>query len=167
MTATITRAGGMTMVAPLANGTWFAAAGAQVPDETWQPVPTGARVLTFPWSVVMHDNHRLQPAKGRKGLIATNEYRTKKGNAATLAGLQWGRLRKLTGDVSLTARCYFPDRRKRDAGNYRKLITDALSGIVYADDAQLEVETWRRAGIVAKADARIEVLLYSQTEAAR
>lgn len=131
------------------------------PDVSWEPVPDSARVLAFPWEFVMHDNHRLQPAKNRKGLIATTEYRTKKEEAATLAALQWGRAAKLRGDVHLTARCYFPDKRKRDAGNYRKLITDAMTGTVYADDSQLVTETWRRAGYVPKDEARIEVLIYA------
>lgn len=142
------------------GGAWVSALPAQVPDATWQPVPSAARVLTFPWSVVMHDNHRLIPARNRKGLIASAQYRLTKNQARALAALQWGRLRKLTGDVHLVARCYFPDRRKRDAGNYRKLITDALSGIVYTDDSQIVGETWNRRGI-DKDNPRIEVMLFS------
>lgn len=131
------------------------------PDASWQPVPRDALVLWFPWDFVAHDNHRLMPAANRRGLVATREYRRKKTEAATIASLQWGPRGKLSGDISLTARCYFPDRRRRDAGNYRKLITDALTGTCYADDSQLVCETWRRAGIVPKGEARIEVLLYS------
>lgn len=125
-----------------------------------RPLP----VLVFPWAFITHDNHRLQPARNRKGLIATTEYRTKKAEAATLAALQWGPTAPLHGDVSLVARCYFPDRRRRDAGNYRKLLTDAMTGTVYTDDSQLVCETWRRAGIVPKSEARIEVLLYPDAD---
>lgn len=142
----------------------YASERSTLPDETWQPVPNGARVLWFPWAFVTHDNHRLQPAHNRKGMVATTEYRTKKAEAATLAVLQWGPARKLTGDIHLTARCYFPDKRRRDAGNYRKLITDALTGTCYTDDSQLACETWRRAGVVPKGEARIEVLIYPTTE---
>ena len=110
-------------------------------------------VLVFPWSCVMHDNHRLMPARGR--LITSPEYRNKKRHAQMQAAVQW-RGQPLTGDLVIVADCWFPDKRKRDAGNYRKLITDALSGIVYDDDAQLVREVWERAGY-DKAEPRIIV----------
>lgn len=133
---------------------------AAMPDNSWQPVPHGARVVVLPWACVMHDNHRLVAANNRRGLVASKDYRQRKESARTVAALQWKGFPVWQGDMTLTARCYFPDRRKRDAGNYRKLVTDALTGIVYADDAQLVCETWRRAGIVPKDTARIEVLVY-------
>jgi Holliday junction resolvase RusA-like endonuclease len=52
-----------------------------------------------------------------------------------------------------------PDRRKRDAGNYRKLLTDALSGVAYDDDSQLIREVWVLGGVVPKAQARVELLV--------
>ena len=52
-----------------------------------------------------------------------------------------------------------PDRRKRDAGNYRKLLTDALSGIAYDDDSQLVREVWLLGGVVHKDLARVELLV--------
>lgn len=115
-------------------------------------------VLVFPWGFVMHDNHRLIPAKNRRGLIASAMYRAKKNEAAALAALQWGRAPFLRGAITLVASCYFPDKRRRDAGNYRKLITDAMTGTVYADDSELVSETWERAGY-DKTDPRIEVRL--------
>lgn len=111
-------------------------------------------VLVFPWSCVMHDNHRLMPARGR--LITSPVYRNAKAFAVMVAIGGWRGRKPLSGDVVLVADCWFPDKRKRDAGNYRKLITDALSGIVYDDDAQLVREVWERAGY-DKAEPRIIV----------
>jgi Holliday junction resolvase RusA-like endonuclease len=116
-----------------------------------------AHVLTFPWSCVMGDNHRLIPARGRRGLVASRENRDKKKRAQAVAATQWPAA-PLLGDVVLVADCWFPDRRRRDSGNFRKLISDALTSICYADDAQLVSETWRRAGY-DKVNPRIEVRL--------
>jgi len=38
----------------------------------------------------------------------------------------------------LTLHLYFSDRRKRDLDNCAKAITDALNGVVYDDDAQID-----------------------------
>jgi Holliday junction resolvase RusA-like endonuclease len=97
------------------------------------------------------------PARGRRGLTAHPEYRDRKAMARTVAAATW-KGAPLAGDIILVADCLFPDKRCRDAGNYRKLITDALKAIAYADDAQLVSETWRRAGY-DKVNPRIEVRL--------
>lgn len=116
--------------------------------------------LTLPWAAVIHDNHRFIAIRvGRKArLIASPEYREKKEVAETLLCAQWHHTPKLEGDLKLHAMCYFPDRRKRDSGNYRKLITDSLSGIAYADDSQLVCETWER-GEIDRDNPRIEITL--------
>ena len=115
-------------------------------------------VLALPWSLVLHDNHRFVPARGRRGLVASPQYRRAKQHAAAWLRGYWGARARVSGDLVLHARCFFPDRRKRDAGNYRKLITDALSGVVYADDSQLVSETWERAGF-DRDRPRIEVTI--------
>jgi len=33
---------------------------------------------------------------------------------------------------------YFPDNRKRDVSNYDKILLDALSGVLYVDDSQIQ-----------------------------
>ena len=43
----------------------------------------------------------------------------------------------LTEELSLTIRFFFKTKRKRDLDNQNKLVLDALSGIVYADDNQI------------------------------
>jgi Holliday junction resolvase RusA-like endonuclease len=115
------------------------------------------RKLTLPWSCVIHDNHRFIPARGRKGLVASPEYRETKERAETLLSALW-RGNPLRGDLTLHAFVFVPDNRRRDAGNYRKLITDAMSGICYDDDAQLVCETWERAGL-DRDNPRIELAL--------
>lgn len=104
--------------------------------------------LELAWPFILHDNHRLMPIlRGRRAvLITAPDYRAAKAQAELRFRAQW-RVPMLEGDVALVARVWFPDRRKRDAGNYRKLLTDALTGIAYSDDSQLVRETWERAGI--------------------
>lgn len=50
---------------------------------------------------------------------------------------------------------YFPDRRVRDLDNYKKLIYDGISGIVWEDDKQLEFAFSRK--LIDKENPRIEV----------
>ncbi len=120
-------------------------------------------MIVLPWKLVRHDNHRLMPARPRKGqytarLITAPEYREAKLGAEYTIKQQWKGQEPLHGAIALTARCYFPDKRKRDAGNYRKLITDAMSGICYSDDSQLEDERWIKAGY-DKANPRVEITI--------
>lgn len=114
-------------------------------------------MLVLPWSCVQPDNHRLMPRFRGKGLMAAPAYRDAKARARVTLAQQW-KQGPLAGDVQLVARVYFPDKRKRDAGNYRKLIGDALTGIAYGDDAQLVDERWIRAG-VDKTHPRVELTL--------
>ena len=116
--------------------------------------------VILPWAAVLHDNHRFIAIRmGKKArLSASPEYREKKEVAETLLCAQWHGKAKLAGDLRLHAKCFFPDRRKRDSGNYRKLITDCLSGIAYSDDSQLVSETWEKAEI-DRDNPRIEITL--------
>lgn len=50
---------------------------------------------------------------------------------------QW-KSKPLTGDIDLRVELFFGDLRKRDIDNYNKLILDALTGIVYEDDSQIQ-----------------------------
>lgn len=50
---------------------------------------------------------------------------------------QWkGKL--ITGDIDLRVELFFGDKRVRDIDNYNKLILDALTGIVWEDDSQIQ-----------------------------
>lgn len=116
--------------------------------------------VTLPWAAVLHDNHKHIPVmQGKRArLILSPEYRAKKAVAETVLCAAWHGKPKMIGNLRLHALCYFPDRRKRDSGNYRKLCTDALSGIAYTDDSQLISETWERAAI-DRENPRIEITL--------
>lgn len=46
--------------------------------------------------------------------------------------------------LSLTLDFYFSDKRKRDLDNQNKLILDALTGLLYEDDSQIDELTLRR-----------------------
>lgn len=117
------------------------------------------RTIILPWRMVMHDNHRLMPVRMGKGvrLITSPDYRKAKEEAEYEIKRQW-RIPALEGDIVLRAKAFFPNLRKRDVGNYRKLACDAMTGICYADDAQLQSETWERVG-VSKDNPRIEITL--------
>lgn len=118
-------------------------------------------VIVLPWSVVMHDNHRLMPVRTKKAarLITAPDYRKAKVQAEWEIKRQWKGL-PIEGDVVLHAKAFFPNRRRRDCANYRKLVTDAMSEICYADDSQLVCETWELAGFDNKSP-RIEIELRS------
>lgn len=53
------------------------------------------------------------------------------------ARAQWRR-KPFEGDVELWITLYFGTKRKADLDNYNKLSLDALTGIVYADDSQIQ-----------------------------
>ena len=44
----------------------------------------------------------------------------------------------LTGNLDIEIKLYFGDKRKRDWDNYHKLSMDALTGIVWEDDSQIQ-----------------------------
>lgn len=96
--------------------------------------------------IVVYGENRLSP-----------KYRTAKKQIAQRAAFWWRRS-LMVGDVHLLARFYFPDLRKRDAGNYRKALTDALTGIVYTDDSQLAGEHYLK-GALDRITPRVEVLV--------
>jgi Holliday junction resolvase RusA-like endonuclease len=114
-------------------------------------------VLVLPWEALAQDNHRLTPARGR--LVASPGYRAAKQLAEVLLRRQWHRP-TLEGPVAVHGVLYVPDARKRDAGNYRKLVTDALTGIAYADDQQVHREVWERGGI-DRAHPRLELTIHA------
>lgn len=91
--------------------------------------------LTLPYEAVMPDNHRHVVRGGR--LYSSRRYKHALATVAMLARTQWRRA-PLDGPVALTVRCHFPDRRRRDVVNYGKLLGDALSGVCWHDDAQLD-----------------------------
>lgn len=113
--------------------------------------------LVLPWAVLAHDNHRFIARRGGKGLIAAPGYRKAKAHTETIVLAAWrGEPHRVP--VEVVGRAFFPDARKRDVGNYRKLITDALTGIAYTDDSLVHREVWERAGI-DRTNPRIELTI--------
>lgn len=121
-----------------------------------EPMPT--RPLILPWSAMISDNERFSVVDGQNRL--STPYRKAKARIADLAALHWRRS-LLVGDVYLLARFWFPDLRKRDAGNYRKALTDALSKVIYADDRQVIDEHYVRMDI-DRVNPRCEVWISDQ-----
>lgn len=109
--------------------------------------------LVLPWPCLCADNHRLMWVYGQARL--SSEYRRAKQQVQERAQLWW-RHPAIEQDVALIARFWFPDKRRRDAGNYRKLLTDALTGVVYVDDAQVADERCVRVGF-DKTNPRAEI----------
>jgi len=70
------------------------------------------------------------------------------------AKAQW-KGKMLVMPVSVTIALYFGDKRARDIDNYHKLSLDALSGIVYADDSQIQKMTVEK--FYDKENPRIEI----------
>lgn len=121
--------------------------------------------IAFPWSSLCPDNAKYAPAlRGKKPvLLLTAAYRAaKKAMTRQVSeelvlgppGLPW------RGRVLLRAVVFEPDRRtRRDPSNYSKVTHDALSGLVYADDSQIDVSWWLR-GPKDIDRPRLEVLVY-------
>lgn len=112
----------------------------------------GMRKVTLPWSVLVPDNERARPTTRagafghRTPLLAlTTRYKKAKGEARKLLKTDCGGLLPLSGRISIEATLYEPNAsRTRDVSNYAKLVHDAMSGIVYTDDGQIDDLHWRR-----------------------
>jgi Holliday junction resolvase RusA-like endonuclease len=51
---------------------------------------------------------------------------------------QWGRRAPIKDEVGLGVTLYFGTKRNADIDNYHKLSVDALTGVVYEDDSQVQ-----------------------------
>ena len=65
-------------------------------------------------------------------------------DAVSMAARAAGALEPLRGAVRLCVALWLPDRRRRDVDNCAKSICDALNGIAYGDDSQIEELVVRR-----------------------
>lgn len=63
----------------------------------------------------------------------------------------------MLGDVALTVRFYWRDKRRRDIDNGLKMTLDSLTGIVYADDAQVKHLTVSNLRDAVKPRVEIEI----------
>lgn len=115
--------------------------------------------LTLPWLALAQDNHRLTTNRKTGRTFTTKRYRDAKDTAETLMRAQNGPASTITLPVKVEVRVWFPDARRRDVGNLRKCLTDAMqnAGIV-ADDCLIHDERWIRAGI-DRAQPRAEITI--------
>lgn len=65
----------------------------------------------------------------------------------------------LLGSVKLTATLFFGTKRTQDIDNFNKLVLDALSGLVYEDDKQIQEMTVKKD--YCKKNPRIELHITS------
>lgn len=108
------------------------------------PAPAGPVTLVLPWSCLVSDNRHRGPVASRADHAAYKLARTR---AHAEASEQWGPRAPFSGRVCLTVRVFAPDSRRRDIANYRKCLTDALEGVAYVNDAQIDDERWTRGAI--------------------
>lgn len=110
--------------------------------------------LVLPWSCLVPDNAKYAAGLRAGGafILLSSEYRTAKNRAVEKVEEQMRALGAVRFPpkmpLQIEARMYEPNRHKRrDVSNYAKLVHDALTGIVYADDSQLDRVVWIRAGV--------------------
>lgn len=72
------------------------------------------------------------------------------------AKAQW-KEKPLENDVELDIKLFFGDKRRRDWDNFHKLSMDALEGIVYLDDVQIQKATIEK--FYDKDNPRIEIIV--------
>ena len=99
--------------------------------------------LTFPWSMLVSDN------KHRSFIASREDHKAYKAarDAMHAEALKQCTGGVITGEVELRVTVWVPDMKRRDIGNLRKALTDALSGAAYGDDSQLAAEHWLRGGL--------------------
>ena len=89
-------------------------------------------------------------------------YMTKEGHALK-ESYQWGCKSQWKKDptsknLEVVIALYFKDQRSHDIDNYNKLVLDAMSGIVYDDDKQIQRLTVEK--FIDKDNARIEIEVF-------
>jgi Holliday junction resolvase RusA-like endonuclease len=102
-----------------------------------KPQPAQVTVV-LPWSALHSSNGMFR--------LVGKGYRAALGAARDEADKQLADYsRPVFGEAMLAVRLvlYVPDKRRRDAPNYLKLICDSLGGLVYADDSQGIAGSWR------------------------
>lgn len=82
------------------------------------------------------------------------EARERKEQYAWEAKSQWKK-KPLTKEIAVDVVLYFNDNRRRDWDNWHKISMDALEGIVYEDDSQIQDAHV----MIAKGEPRIEIYI--------
>lgn len=108
------------------------------------PAFTGVS-LVIPFKYLVSDNAKYGVIRGRMLLRA--DYRAAKDTIQGIARRAMQDTAPTDQPVSLHAKLYMPDARRRDATNNAKILNDSLQGAVYLDDTQIKSATYEHAGI--------------------
>ena len=102
--------------------------------------------LTLPWDVLTPDNRRFHAGKGH---VLTGRYRQGKEAIYLLAVSQTKPPRPVfpVERLKIELTFFLPDKRKRDPTNLLKGLLDALEGVVYNDDKQIDALAGHKAGL--------------------
>jgi len=113
--------------------------------------------LVLPWDCLTPDNRRFN---SRGGHTLTARYRQGKEKIYLLAMGQIDPPRPVfpSQRVKMELDFFVPDLRKRDPSNLLKSVCDALEGVLYSDDKQIDALSWERAGL-DRDNARVEITL--------
>jgi Holliday junction resolvase RusA-like endonuclease len=136
----------------------------------WIPIVPPAITLAIPFALLVSDNLKMIPTVIRQGtrvyprMILNPRYSKAKKLIRALVAKQlpegwvpW------PGRCTLEATLYEPNRsRTRDTTNFAKQVSDALTGLVYADDGQLDRSTWIR-GAIDTANPHLALILSQET----
>jgi Holliday junction resolvase RusA-like endonuclease len=121
--------------------------------------------LVIPWHYLVADNRKYGATGvgGKARLFLTSEYSAAKRAVAVTARLEGKKAKAkdlpLSVPVRVVATVYEPNRsRTRDVTNFCKLVHDALSGVIYEDDGQIDDARWIRGGIDKK-NPRVEITI--------
>ena len=111
--------------------------------------------LTLPFAVLTPDNRRFHAGKGH---VLTGRYRQRKEAIYLLAISQTRPPRPVfpTEPLEVDLAFFMPDKKKRDPTNLLKGLLDALEGVVYNDDKQIDALSWRRLAM-DRESPRVEV----------
>ena len=112
--------------------------------------------LVLPWDCLTPDNRRFNS----RGHTLTARYRQGKEKIYLLAMGQTKAPRPVfpSQRVKMELDFFVPDLRKRDPSNLLKSVCDALEGVLYTDDKQIDALSWERAGL-DRDNARVEITL--------
>ena len=113
--------------------------------------------LTLPWDIMTPDNRRFHPGRGH---VLTARYRQGKEAVSLLVMSQVKAPRPVfpVEAVQVSLDFFMPDKRRRDPTNLLKGLLDALEGVVYSDDKQIETLSWRKAGL-DRENPRVELTI--------